>query len=421
MKDAYSFHPSKECLGEFYEQMYGAYEKVFDRAGLKYRAVEADAGNMASGDQRTHEFQVLADTGEDTIIYDASGKSEYAANIEKAQTIRQGLQFRLTEDTVEPVDTPGKATIEDVCAFLDCPQHHSLKSLVYVGIKGEEETVVLLQLLGDDQLSEVKLKNYLGVDHIAPATDGKLKELDLPVGFIGPVGLKNELRVIIDSTVDPEAAYVSGALEVDKHLKNVVPNRDFPGFEQVDLRLAQEGDYTLEGHGPVKECRGIEVGHVFELGNKYTQSMKIGVLDENGKNIFPLMGCYGIGITRTVAAAIEQHHDEKGIIWPKSIAPYHVYFALIAKTDEYKALGEEIYQDLLKEGIEIVFDDRKAGAGFKFKDADLLGLPLRLVLGERDHKEKGTFEIVERRSGEKHEVKREEIVSKLRELLKGQI
>lgn len=415
MKDAYTFHMDKACIDEVYENFYQAYCRIFDRMGLTYTIVEADAGNMGSADSKTHEFQVLAETGEDEIVF--CDKTGYAANIEKAQTKRNNVDYHKTADNISEVPTPGMATIEDVCNFLKRPQTHSLKSLVYTGVTGEDEEHVLVLLLGDDELNEVKLKNFLGADHLLAAAGEVLKKYELPKGFIGPYGLKKKIRVLFDSEVDLESAYVVGGLKEDLHLENFIPKRDGEEFEQVDLRLAKAGDLTLDGKGEVAVKRGIEVGHIFQLGDKYTKAMSTTVLDQNGKAFHPLMGCYGLGVTRTVAAAIEQNHDENGIIWPKAIAPYHIYFALIAKTEEYQNLGEEIYNDLKKEGFEIIFDDRKAGPGFKFKDADLLGLPIRLVLGERDYKEKQEFEIVHRQTGEKSFCKREDLVSTLRDLL----
>jgi prolyl-tRNA synthetase len=415
MKDAYTFHMTKECIDEVYDKFFKAYCNILDRMGLEYTAVEADAGAMGSADSKTHEFQVLAETGEDEIVY--CDKTGYSANSEKAQTKRKAVDYFITDKPVAEVSTPNMATIEDVCNFLKRPQTHSLKSLVYTGIKGEDEEHVLVLLLGDDELNEVKLKNYLGADHLLPAAGEVLREYEMPKGFIGPYGLKKKIKVLFDNEVDTDAAYVVGALKVDLHLENFIPKRDAGEFEQVDLRLAKAGDLTLDGKGEVAVKRGIEVGHIFQLGDKYTKAMSTTVLDQNGKAFHPLMGCYGFGVTRSIAASIEQNHDEKGIIWPKAIAPYHIYFALIAKTDEYHQLGEEVYNDLKKEGFEVIFDDRKAGPGFKFKDADLLGLPIRLVLGERDYKEKQEFEIVHRQTGEKTFCKREDLVSNLKSLL----
>jgi prolyl-tRNA synthetase len=415
MKDAYSFHVDKESLDLVYQDFYGAYEACLKRMNLDYIIVEADAGAMAEGDAQTHEFQVIADNGEDTIIYSDSG---YAANIEKAQTKRENLDFDLSKPQLLKVETPNMATIKDVCTFLKIAEHRSLKSLVYKSIKDDQEEYVLVLLLGDDELNELKLINYLGSEHLAPATDGELFKLNLPKGYIGPIGLK-DVRVIYDEHIRSYAAFTIGALEKNQHMTGFVPERDGGLLESVDLRLARKGDHTLDGKGIVEEKKGIEVGHIFQLGDKYTKSLKANVLDQNGKTLAPLMGCYGMGITRLVAAAIEQHHDDKGIIWPKSIAPYDIYFALIGKSEEYHLLASAVYEDIKMAGFDVLFDDRKQGAGFKFKDSDLLGLPLRVVLGERDHKESGEFEIVVRKTDEKIKVKREDLISKIKELYQG--
>lgn len=415
MKDSYSFHLDKECMDLIYDKYYQAYEACLKRIGLDYIIVEADGGAMADGDAKTHEFQVVADNGEDTIIYSDSG---YAANIEKAQTKRVNVSYDSEVKSVTKVVTPNMATIEDVCSYLKVPQTHSLKSLIYKSIHEEQEEFVLVLLLGDDQLNELKLQNYLKCDHLVPATDGELFKLNLPKGFIGPYGLK-DMRVVYDEHVDLGASYTIGALEVDFHYTNFVPSRDSKDYESVDLRLAQSGDQTLDGKGTVQVKKGIEVGHIFQLGDKYTKALGSSVLDQNGKSQTPLMGCYGIGITRLVAAAIEQHHDEHGIIWPKSIAPYDVYFALIGKSKEIFDTADSIYNELLSSGLMVLFDDRKQAPGFKFKDSDLLGLPVRVVLGERDFKETGELEIVVRRTGEKIKVKKDYLVNKLLEVYQG--
>ncbi|MFG1505690.1 proline--tRNA ligase [Halobacteriovorax sp. ZH5_bin.2] len=414
MKDAYTFHASKECLDEVYDRMYEAYENVFNRLGLEFSAVVADGGAMADGEAKTHEFQVIADAGEDAIIY--SNEAGYAANIETAKTLRKVESASKTGDMTE-VATPGKATIKDVCEFLGKKEYHSIKSLVYKAKNEEDEIFVLALLLGDDELNELKLeKVYPGRDLIA-ATDNELKSLGLEKGFIGPVGIDN-LEIIFDTQVDLDGAYVVGANKVDMHLENFVANEQLKDIKTADLRLACSGDFTLDGKHQVELKRGIEVGHIFQLGDKYTKGMGVTILDQNGKAATPLMGCYGIGVTRLVAAAIEQNHDENGIIWPVAIAPYNLSFVAITKSDEYKEKANELHKKLVEAGLEVVYDDRKAGPGFKFKDADLLGLPLQVVLGERDHKEDGLLEIRIRRTGEKIKISEDELIAKVNELLK---
>ncbi len=416
MKDAYSFHSDKECLDNVYDDLFKAYENIFNRMGLEFSAVVADGGAMADGDAKTHEFQVIADSGEDEVIY--CQETGYAANIETAQTKRDVAFKTATGDAAE-VATPDKSTIEEVCTFLNEEQHHSLKSLIYKSVTGEDEEFIFAVLLGDDELNELKLEKFAKGEHLTAATDNELKALGFEKGYIGPMNLPENVKLVMDEAISIESAFVVGANKVDMHVSNFVPSRDADKFEVFDLRLAKEGDKTTDGQGTVKIKRGIEVGHIFQLGDKYTKGMNTTVLDKNGKTVHPLMGCYGIGVTRVVAAAIEQNHDENGIVWPASIAPYDLSFVAIAKSEEYKALAEEIYQELLEEGFDALYDDRKAGPGFKFKDADLLGLPIQLVLGERDHKSDGLLEIRVRKTGEKIKVKREEAVTKIKELLKG--
>lgn len=418
MKDAYTFHLDKECLDEGYEVLKKAYSSIFERMGLNFFIVEADAGAMADSSAKTHEFQVIAENGEDLLIYNQ--EAGYAANQEKARTKRANIDFDTTKPEKEEVATPGMSTIEDVCNFLSVPQHTSIKSLVYSATYHEEDKedeFVLLQLLGDDELNELKLTNYLGAAEVRPAHEEEMKDLGLVKGYIGAFNLKEGLRVLVDSEVHPDGAFTVGGQKVDLHIKNFVPSRDISEFEQVDLRLAKAGDLTEDGKHVVEEIRGIEVGHIFQLGDLYTKAMDINVLDQNGKTVNPLMGCYGIGITRTVAAAIEQLHDEKGIVWPKAIAPADVYFASIAKSDELKQIAEELYTEMKGSGLDVVFDDRKAGPGFKFKDADLLGLPIRVVLGEKTYGESQELEVVVRKTGESIKVKKEDLVSKVKELL----
>lgn len=415
MKDAYTFHMDKDCLDREYDKMYQAYSNSFKRMGLNFSIVEADAGAMGTSESKTHEFQVTAETGEDIIIFNE--ESGYAANIEKANTKRKALEFDKKGGELKEVATPNMATIEDVCNFLKKPQHHSIKSLVYSAITGEDEEIILLQLLGDDELNELKLQNFLGCDQVVATPEHKLAKLGLPKGFIGAVGLPQPMRIIFDEAVDQEAFYATGGMKPDVHFENFSPKRDCKDYEVLDLRLAKKGDLTPDGKYEVDEKKGIEVGHIFQLGDKYTKAMSVTILDQNGKAQAPLMGCYGIGITRVMAAAIEQNHDEKGIIWPKAIAPYHVYFALIGKSEEIMNKANEVYEELQNAGLEVIFDDRKAGPGFKFKDADLLGLPVQVVLGERDFKEKGTLELVNRATGEKTFIPRDNVVEEVKALL----
>ena len=340
MKDAYSFHVDKASLDEVYQNLYDAYCRIFERMGLEYTVVEADGGNMATSDSKTHEFQVVAETGEDQIIYCA--KTGYAANIEKAQTKRADAEALKGDAVLEEIATPGKSTIEDVAAFLNLKGSQTLKALVFETVTGEDSKIVVVFTLGDDSLNEVKLKAFTGADHVRAASENQLETYGLVKGFIGPVGLNPKLSVVLDNAIDPNGLYVAGANKLDYHVKNLKIDRDCKNLARADLRLAQSGDLTMDGQGVVAVKRGIEVGHIFQLGNKYTKAMNVTVSDLNGKPLHPLMGCYGIGITRVAAAAIEQNHDDQGIIWPKAIAPFHIYFASIVKDETLMALAQEL-------------------------------------------------------------------------------
>ena len=412
MKDAYSFHVGAADMDRCYQQFYDAYCAIFTRLGLNFTVVEADAGAIGDADSKTHEFQVVADSGEDEIIY--CPESGWAANIEAAKTIRSPLEFA-SAAPLEEVHTPGMGTIEDVCDFLKTPQYQSIKSLVYMAIEGESASPILAQLLGDDSLNEIKLKNFLGCDHVVAASDREMADLGFVKGFIGGYKLEiPEVKIVLDSQIDQSAAYTAGANRKDYHYTGLVPERDIADFTVADIRLARVGDLEPQSKEVVEIRRGIEVGHVFQLGDKYTRSMNVTVQGQDGKPVHPTMGCYGIGITRIVAAAVEQNHDDKGIVWPAAIAPLHVHFILLAKSDQLKALAREVYEELWSAGVETLLDDRDVGVGFKFKDADLLGLPWQLVLGERDYGKDGKFKLVWRKSGEELSVSRDELVATLK-------
>ncbi|MFP5459195.1 MAG: proline--tRNA ligase, partial [Bacteriovoracia bacterium] len=415
MKDGYSLHMDKACLDTFYEKIYGAYIAIFKRMGLEFIVVEADGGAMAGGGAKTHEFQLVADAGEDTLVtVPATG---YAANIEKAPTTRLGLK-PLSAGEYSEFSTPNQKTCEEVAAAHGFDITHTLKALVMQVIRGEKVHYYMVMLLGDDQLNEVKFKNAMSADHVRPAQAGELESLGLVKGFMGPTAQAEKLSVLFDACVDLNASYVVGANKEGFHAKGFVPARDTKlSHKQLDLRLAKDGD-VMNGQ-PIVMKKGIEVGHVFQLGDKYTKSMGVKVLNDQGKGITPLMGCYGIGTTRTLAAAIEQNHDKDGIVWPAAIAPYDVYFGVIAKSDETKKISEEIYQSFLAAGLEVLFDDRGMGPGGMFKDADLIGLPVRVVLGERDFAATGEIEIKVRKTGETLKVQRDAVISTIKEKLQS--
>lgn len=416
MKDAYTFHIDRDCMDEVYEDYFKAYSNIFKRMGLEFITVEADAGAMGSADSKTHEFQVIADSGEDIVV--EAKEIGFAANIEKAQTYRAELDFTAACE-VEEIETINLSTCEDVCKSLNVPVYQSLKTLVFTATYGQKEANYMIMLLGDDELNELKLKNFLKADRIAVAKEQVLKDIGAPKGYMSPLGLHGKISVLFDEAIDVEKSYIVGANKENYHVKGFVPSRDVEKYKVADLRLAREGDFALDKKTPVVFRKGIEVGHIFQLGDKYTKSMEATVLDQNGKKIVPLMGCYGIGVSRTMAAAIEQFHDENGIIWPAPIAPFDVYLAVIGKKDETKALSNEIYKDLQDSGLDVVFDDRGMGPGPMFKDSDLLGLPVRVLLGERDYNETGELEIKVRSTGDVFKVKKEDVVEKVKEILTG--
>lgn len=419
MKDAYSFHRDLDCLDRGYQTMYEVYSKIFERSGLEFTVVEADGGMIAGGKAKTHEFQVLAESGEDLVVYEPTSRS--GANIEKAVTKPTDIKSDYLEQPQVKVHTPGAATIDEVAQYLKKEASQCLKTLIYSYEDSQEEQkkFVMCLLLGNDQLNEVKLKNALGVAEITSASSSWFAEHEMPVGFLGPIGAKGIHQLYIDECIDEKAYYIVGANEKDYHLQGFQLGRDFSqDYERKDLRLARSGDILSSNEKEVKILRGIEVGHIFQLGDKYTEAMGAKVIDQNGREIHPLMGTYGIGIGRTVAAAIEQNHDENGIVWPVSLAPYQVYFAKIGKSQEIGDLCLEIYQELWAAGIEVLYDDRNLRPGIMFKDADLLGLPLRVTLGERDYQEKKELEIKVRKTGAVHHVTRENLKSTLQQLLK---
>jgi prolyl-tRNA synthetase len=413
MKDAYSFHLNKECLDKVYENIYQAYVNIFNRMGLDFISVEADGGAMAGGGAKTHEFQVIADNGEDIIV--TVPELKYAANIEKALTFRDKLDF-LPKKELQEISTPNQSTCEEVCRAHGFKIFHSLKSIALTSITGSKEENLLVLVLGDDNLNEIKLSNYLKCDHLRVSQNTELEKNNLIKGFMGPYKSHKNLRIIFDSSIDLNSSYVIGANKIDTHLTGFVPSRDCLKYEQVDIRLSKEGDVIDNFKVVIK--KGIEVGHVFQLGDKYTKSMKATVLNSQGQPVTPLMGCYGIGVTRTLASAIEQNNDKDGMIWPAAIAPYDVYLGAIAKDPEFKNFVSTIYQEFITNGIEVLFDDRYMGPGPMFKDADLLGLPLRIIVGERDYQQSKDIEIKVRKSGEVFKVKKEELLTFVKKKLK---
>lgn len=392
MKDAYSFDRDEAGLDKSYQDMYDAYTNIFTRCGLNFRPVEADSG--AIGGSGSHEFMVIADSGEAEIVFCTS--CDYAANVEKAELFPLEAQEEAML-TKEEVVTPDCKTIADVCAYLKLPVDHSVKAVAYNSEKG----LILCFVRGDHEVNEIKVINTCGVIDLEMATEEQLAAAGTVGGYMGPVGIENKkVIVVVDATVMKMHNVCCGANKEGYHFINVNPGRDFTPTYVADIRLIQEGDPCPHCGGEVSKARGIEVGQVFKLFTKYSSALKATYLDENGKEQPIVMGCYGVGVSRTMAAAIEQNYDDNGIIWPIEIAPYHVLVVPVNTKDEASAAkAEEIYMQLKKVGLETVIDDRNERPGVKFKDADLIGYPLRVVVGPKTLTE-GKLEVKIRKTGE---------------------
>lgn len=379
MKDAYSFHLDHDSLQITYDAMYQAYTNIFNHLGLNFRAVIADSGSI--GGAISHEFHVLADSGEDAIAF--STDSDYAANVEKAEAVMPVGSRGAATEALTLIDTPNQHSIEEVCGFLNIPATQCLKTLI---VKGEDDTLVALLLRGDHNLNDIKA---IKIDGIASplefASDEQVSNAcNCKPGSIGPIGLN--IKIIADRSVTLMSDFVCGANQDGKHYQGVNWERDLPVPDHVaDLRRVVEGDPSPDGKGQITLARGIEVGHIFQLGTKYSEAMKAGVINEGGKNQIMTMGCYGIGISRVVAAAIEQNHDAKGIIWSANLAPFQVALCPMNmhKSERLRVASEQLYQDLLAAGIDVLFDDRKVRAGFMFSDMELIGIPHCIVVGDR--------------------------------------
>lgn len=396
MKDAYSFHATPESLDEMYQKMYDAYTAIFTRCGLNFRAVEADSGAIGGTD--THEFMVLSDIGEDTIAF--SDTSSYAANIEKAAvTITEYEQIIPSEVAPkETVETPNVKTIADLAAFLNVEAKQVIKSVAF-DVDGE---IVLALVRGDYEINETKVKAILEADIVELLAEERIvKDLKSVPGYLGPIGL-DQVKILADYSVKGMQGAVVGANQKDKHILHVTPEQDFEVEAYYDLRNIVEGDPSPDGEGIIKFAEGIEVGHVFKLGTKYSEAMKATFLDENGKEQPMIMGCYGIGVTRLIAAVIEQNHDESGIVWPASLSPFDIHLITVNPKDaEQKELGEQLYEQLQSLRYDVLFDDRQERPGVKFNDADLLGIPVRITVGKKASE--SIVEVKVRKSGEMEE------------------
>ena len=413
MKDAYSFHVDQASLQETYDNMYAAYCKIFNRLGLNFRPVQADTGSI--GGSGSHEFHVLASSGEDDIAF--STESDYAANVEMAEAVLVGERAAPTK-TLEIVDTPNQKTIADVSEFLKSDPAQSVKALLVQGVakEGEDTPIVALFLRGDHELNELKAEKHpLIATPLVFATEEQLVALDLTAGFCGPQGLvKKGMTVIVDRAASVLSDFVAGANEVDKHAVGVNWERDAQFTEVYDLRNVVEGDPSPDGQGTILIKRGIEVGHIFQLGQKYSEALGCKVLGEDGKPLVVTMGCYGIGVTRVVASAIEQNFDEKGIIWPSAIAPFEVAIVPMNAHKSPRTLeaAEALYAELTAAGYDVLLDDRNERPGVKFSDLELTGIPHRIVIGEKGL-DAGTFEYKGRRDAESVNISKEELLTKI--------
>jgi prolyl-tRNA synthetase len=390
MKDAYSFHVTVEDAHREYKNMYDAYVRIFKRCGLEFRAVEADTG--AIGGSMSHEFQVLADSGEDAIV--SCDNCDYAANVEKAELKRQAGDPAPPKAELSEVHTPGAGSIEDVSKMLKAKPKDFVKTLIYVA----DGKPLIALIRGDRDVNELKLKAALKAEVLELASDALVRELTgAEVGFAGAQG--RNVPVLADYEVREMGWAITGANKTDHHVKGFNLGRDVPGAIGADLRTAAAGDVCARcGTGHYRAYRGIEVGHVFFLGTKYSEPMKVNFLDADGKDKPMVMGCYGIGVTRIAAAAIEQNHDDDGIKWPMALAPYHVIVTTAGKEPELAAAAERLEAELTARGIEVLYDDRDERPGAKFKDADLIGIPLRVTVGKRGLAE-GKLEL--KRRGDK--------------------
>lgn len=408
MKDAYSFHANQESLDEVYDRLFQAYSNVFRRCGLNFRAVIADSGAMGGKD--THEFMVLSDIGEDTIAY--SDTSDFAANIEMAPVTAVYEKSSDPANSLEKVHTENKKTIEEVSSFLQVSDKDCIKSLLF---KADDRHILVL-VRGDHEVNDIKLKNFLEASVVELADANTTKEvLGCSVGSLGPIGVKN-VEVIADQAVEAIVNGVCGANVEDYHFKNVNPERDFKVSAYADLRFIKEGDPSPDGEGTIVFAKGIEVGHVFKLGTRYSEAMNAEFLDENGRTQPMIMGCYGIGVSRTMAAVAEQFNDENGLVWPSNITPFDVHvIAVNMKDSEQAALAEELYSNLKGSGLDVLLDDRQERPGVKFADSDLIGLPVRITVGKKAGE--GIVEVKIRKNGEMQEVHKDDLADTLKNIL----
>lgn len=407
MKDAYSFDVDEAGAKVSYQKMYDAYTRIFTRCGLTFRAVEADTG-LIGGDV-SHEFMVLAETGEATVVY--SDQDSYAANLERAEVLPAVDVDAAPLLPLTPISTPRRRTVDEVTALLQITPRQLVKTLLY---RSGKETVAVL-IRGDHEVNEVKLARLFNVPDVVLADPETVQHVTgAPPGFAGPVGL-GQVRILADHAIKGMKNFVIGANKSDTHYQNANFDRDFTVELFADLRNAQAGDPSPRGQGVLTLAKGIEVGQVFLLGTKYSRKMNATILDDQGKERLAIMGCYGIGVGRTAAAAIEQHHDEKGIIWPLPIAPFHVHLLTVSQSEKTIEVAARLYSDLTEAGLEALWDDRADRAGVKFNDADLIGTPFQIVVGDKGLAA-GVVEVKIRRTGSKSRIAPDDLVAHLRKL-----
>ncbi|WP_024746165.1 proline--tRNA ligase [Levilactobacillus namurensis] len=411
MKDAYSFSLDDADLDRIYGQMEGAYERIFDRIGLNYRAIVGDGGAMGGKDSK--EFSAIAPVGEDTIVY--SDSSDYAANLEMAKSLFISKKSHATPADLEKIATPGVKSIEDLAAFLKVQPAELVKSMLYMADKDQP---VLVLVRGDHEVNETKLKNYLNADFLDPATpEDAEKYLGASFGSLGPVGVGEDVKILADQYVGDMVNVAVGANEDGHHYINANIDRDFRVDAYADLRTVQAGDVSPDGSGVLKFTKGIEIGHIFKLGTRYSDALGATVLDENGRQQPVVMGCYGIGVSRLLSAVAEQQADEHGLVWPRNIAPFDIHLIPVnLKKAEQADLTAELEKQLTAAGYRVLTDDRKERPGVKFADSDLMGIPARITVGKKAGE--GIVEIKIRKTGETVEVIKDEVASTIEILFK---
>ncbi len=410
MKDAYSFDQNEDEAKKSYQNMYQAYQRIFTRTGLHFRAVQADTGLI--GGTSSHEFMVLANTGEEVIVFDP--ESSYAANVERAEVLPEPSPIQ--EEPHQPlkkVSTPNTKTVKEVCTLLDVTPDRLVKTLLYTT---PENRLIAVLIRGDHQANEIKIKRHLGIhDLMLSGPESVQSVTGAPIGFAGPIGMKN-VKILADHAVQSLRNFIVGGNEADTHYINANRDRDFTIDVVGDFRQAMAGDPSPQSQARLETAKGIEVGHVFMLGTKYSEKMGASYLDDQGKEHFAVMGCYGIGVGRAAAAAIEQNHDDRGIIWPIPIAPFHVHLLPVTSSEQVLQVTQTLYTELQRASVEVLLDDRNERAGVKFNDADLIGAPFQVIIGDKGLA-KGTIDLKERKSGKKTTIMPSELTKFLLEKL----